>query len=93
MFGRLYNSSRSNLLVIGADTIITLDGRIYEKPKDEDDAVKTLNEFSGRNHTVITAVCLKTSTKCVRFIEKTKVSFGRVSERLIRDYVATGDCM
>ena len=42
---------------------------------------------------MITAVCLKTNTKCVRFIEETKVSLGRVSEKLIRDYVASGDCM
>ena len=45
-------------LVLGADTIVVIDGRILGKPEDEADAARMLRMLSGRTHEVITAVCL-----------------------------------
>lgn len=48
----------NSAIVIGADTIVVLDGRIFGKPVDEDDAYRMLRELSGRTHQVITGVCI-----------------------------------
>ena len=81
------------LLVISADTIITFNGKIYEKPQDSKGAIETLKLFSSNTHTVMTAVCLKSKDRVVEFVEETKVTFGDLSDELIRDYVATSDPM
>ena len=49
-------------LIIGADTVVTMDGRIYEKPKDEEDAFFMLSTLSGQRHTVFTGVALLTKS-------------------------------
>src|SRR5437899_279877 len=45
-------------IVIGADTIVVLDGVIFGKPRDFDDAIRMLTQLAGRRHEVITGVCL-----------------------------------
>ncbi|OTF79024.1 N-acetylserotonin O-methyltransferase-like protein [Euroglyphus maynei] len=50
-------------LVIGCDTVVTLDEKIYEKPKNESDAIRMLMELSGQTHTVFTGVALITKSK------------------------------
>jgi len=82
-------------LVLGADTVVVLDGRILEKPRDEQDAVRLLTMLSGRTHTVISAVAL--SGGPLRFglaaHEQTEVEFLPLDRRAIVDYVATGEPM
>lgn len=80
-------------MVISADTIITFENKIYEKPRDSQDAFNTLKELKGKTHIVMTAVCVKTSAHFLSFVEETKVTFGPISDQLIQDYVATGDPM
>ncbi|KAI2806223.1 hypothetical protein RDWZM_009238 [Blomia tropicalis] len=48
-------------LIIGCDTVVTLDGTIYEKPTDTEDAIRMLRIFSGKTHTVFTGVALITN--------------------------------
>ena len=52
------NKEKKPDLVIGADTVVTLDGEIYGKPNDKDDAIRTLTKLSGQKHTVFTGVAL-----------------------------------
>ena len=82
-------------VVIGADTIVYLDGRIFEKPQDEADAVKMLTTLSDRTHTVYTGVCLifggeVECDECV-FVEETEVTMGDLPKSVIRTYVLTGE--
>lgn len=77
--------------VIGADTIVVLDGRIFGKPKDEDDAKRMLSELSGRTHQVITGVCIVNSEGAASFAEVTEITFKKLSTKDIDTYVATGD--
>lgn len=87
------------LLVIGADTVVAVDGSILGKPLEEADAVGMLKRLSGRGHQVYTGVTLlyraggneSVQKKC--FHEMTRVFFWPMSEEEIRDYVATGDPM
>lgn len=80
-------------LVVASDTIVVLDGKILGKPKDKADAVKTLTALSGNVHSVITGVCVRSPKgKRVDFAE-TKVTFNRLLQEFIKDYVEGGSPM
>ena len=88
----------SDLMVIGADTIVSCGGQILGKPKDERDACRMLKLLSGGTHQVYTGVSivlLDASGKAgqVTFHEKTDVTMRAMSEEEIRRYVATGEPM
>jgi len=82
-------------VVLGADTVVSLNGRILGKPYDYDDAYNTLNSLSDQTHQVYTGVCLiyvngraKSSSS---FYEKTDVTFYPVSHVEIIQYLATNE--
>lgn len=80
-------------LILGADTIVSLDGELFGKPKDEDDARRMLRTLAGRTHTVDTGVALLTATFADVFSNVSHVTFHPLSpaiESLIDRYVATG---
>lgn len=77
--------------VIGADTIVDLDGEIIGKPKSPEDAIRTLKRMQGREHTVYTGLAvLKKDYEDVRFVT-TRVRFRPMSDKEIQWYVSTGD--
>mgnify|MGYP004511858903 FL=1 len=85
-------------VILGADTIVSFDGRILGKPENEDAAVNTLTLLQGKTHQVYTGVTIMeqqkdASWKTITFAESTDVSFYPVSEDEIRRYVATGEPM
>ncbi len=80
-------------LVLGADTIVVLDGEILEKPADADHAVAMLSRLQGRTHEVITAVCLVADGTEQVLADRTAVTMRRADESLLRAYVATGEPM
>ena len=80
-------------LIIAADTIVYLDGRVLGKPKDEDDAKAMLSKLSGRAHEVYTGVTVISGDKTICEAECTKVFFREVSAEEIDSYVASGDPM
>jgi septum formation protein len=84
-------SEFKNPLLICADTIVVVDNQILEKPLDDEHAAKMLARLSGREHLVLTAVCIKSNDKECSFIEETKVLFGDLSKDLINAYIETGD--
>ena len=85
------------VLVIGADTVVAVGGRILGKPSGAEEAAGMLSLLSGNTHEACTGVTLlyKTADSIQRktFHETTRVTFYPMSEREIADYVATGDCM
>lgn len=74
-------------LMITADTIVWLDGRVLGKPKDEQDAMDMLRDMSGRTHEVFTGVCLTTTEWQRSFYAQTEVRFSALDEDEIRYYV------
>lgn len=80
-------------LVIGADTVVVLDGEILGKPADEADAARMLRMLSGRTHAVYTGVCLLRAGKAETFFEQTLVTFYPLTNKEIEEYVATGEPM
>ncbi len=78
----------SDRLVIGADTLVTMEGKIYGKPYDKEDAIKNLLELQGRTHSVITGVALLCEMHCFEklFHVETKVVLKELSENQILRY-------
>ena len=88
----------SDILVIGADTVVAFEGKILGKPKDEADAKAMLTMLSGNTHSVFTGVTLVLIDKSGRagelvFYEKTDVKMHQMSELEIDRYIATGEPM
>lgn len=85
--------SRPPRLVLGADTIVVLDGELLGKPEDVEDAVRMLLALSGRRHRVVTAVAVADSASLTVTVETvtSDVSMRRAGEAELRAYVATGE--
>ena len=79
--------------VIGADTIVVIDGMILGKPKDEEDAFRMLSLLSGRTHSVYTGVTVIKGEESISFYEQTDVRMYKNSDELLHSYIATGEPM
>lgn len=76
--------------VLGADTVVALEGRILGKPADARQAREMLRSLSGRQHTVYTGVCLFARGRELADVVATHVWFAPLSGELIARYVASG---
>lgn len=80
-------------VVIAADTVVVLEGRVLGKPKDEAHAVKMLTDLSGRDHQVMTGITVLRGGQVLTHTEITDIHFRPLSRREIENYVATGEPM
>jgi septum formation protein len=80
---------KDNTLLITADTIVWLDGKVYGKPRDIADAKAMLQALSGKTHTVITGVTLTSLQKQISFAVSTEVTFTALDDDEIDYYVET----
>ncbi|XP_037542532.1 probable bifunctional dTTP/UTP pyrophosphatase/methyltransferase protein [Nematolebias whitei] len=89
-------------MVIGADTIVTIDGMILEKPVDKHDAYRMLSCLSGKEHSVFTGVAVvlchekeneEVDYQLIDFYEETKVKFADLSEDMLWEYINSGEPM
>lgn len=78
---------QSGELMITADTIVWLDGKVLGKPRDREDALQMLRTMSGRTHEVFTGVCITTTDWQRSFTAQTEVRFATLSEEEIAYYV------
>ncbi len=74
-------------LMITADTIVWLEGKVLGKPQDREDALHMLRAMSGKTHEVFTGVCLTTTQRQHTFSARTEVRFSTLSEEEITYYV------
>lgn len=104
--GKENKKEQSNKPVLGADTIVVLGERVFEKPVDQDDAVAMLMALSDNTHRVMTAVALTsgteasergtsgteaTETDCHCYLSVTEVSFRAITQREAQAYYQTGE--
>jgi septum formation protein len=90
----VYNElANPELVVLGADTTVTLDNHILGKPEDPADAARMLRLLSGRIHRVITGIALVTAHRTEAVSETTSVRFFELSNEDIAAYIATGEPM
>lgn len=76
-------------IILAADSVVILNGKIYEKPADVQDATRMLKALSGQEHTVITGVCLLDSYQKKVFSGVTTVQFETLSDQEIAFYINT----
>jgi len=89
---RLANA-HPDALVIGADTIVVIDGEVLGKPGDAEHAVVMLTRLSGRTHEVHTAQAVAWKGRVVSSVERVEVTFRPLTPSVARAYVATGEPM
>lgn len=81
------NSFDSADLVVAADTVVVFGGKIIGKPKDKEDAINMLMKLSGKIHFVATAICIIYKGQVLKRVEKTHITFKRLSKMEITEYV------
>ena len=77
--------------IIAADTSVVVDGEVFGKPADSEDAVRMLRRLSGRTHQVLTGVVVVRGTRRIAFVDTTVVWFRPLPESDIAWYVASGE--
>ena len=83
-----------NDIVLTADTVVILEGRVMGKPADEAEACQMLRDLSGKEHSVITGVCLRSKTKTRTFSVRTAVEFDNLTDeqkRYLQYYINLTD--
>ncbi len=78
-------------LVISADTIVTIDGQLLGKPRDDAHANTMLRQLSGRTHHVMTGVAVRSAGSIESFVEVTTVHFATLTDDDIVWYISTGE--
>ncbi len=80
-------------IVIGADTVVAIDGKIMGKPKDVEDAFYMLKQLQGNTHQVYTGVTILFGEKQKTFCDTTQVEFYKMEDEEIRTYISSGEPM
>ena len=89
--GEAVQALRPEMPIIAADSVVSIDGLILGKPKDDEAAKATLRRLSGRTHQLVTGVCLLAEGKRDVFHHVTQVTFYPLTEEEIAEYVALGE--
>lgn len=82
---------REHVACLGSDTTVVCDGQIFEKPRDEADALRMLSTLSGSTHEVLTAVALATAHFSEVLLSRSEVTFRTLTEGEITSYWHTGE--
>lgn len=78
-------------IILAADTVVALEGKIMGKPHDENEAFEFLSRLTNRTHEVFTGICLINKAKINTQVVCTKVTFGHFDDDILRSYIATGE--
>jgi septum formation protein len=89
--GKARSVHRAGSVTLGVDTPVHLDGRVYGKPRDADEAAGMLRKLSGRTHVVLSGLCLITPAGEVVDHAETLVTFRSLGAGAIATYVAAGE--
>jgi septum formation protein len=90
---RAVSAREPQALVLAADTTVVLGAELFAKPEGVEDAVGMLRRLAGRTHQVYTGVALAQGERVETGLDVSDVTFRRLSDDLIADYVATGEPM
>jgi len=74
-------------IIIAADTVVYCNEKIYNKPKDKEDAINMLKQLAGKWHDVFTSVCVRKDQKYYLGTEKTRVFFHKLTDKQIKIYL------
>lgn len=80
-------------VILGADTVVVIDHHVLEKPRDAADAKRMLALLSGREHEVITGICLRSNARTIVDIAVTRVRFVTLTDDELAAYIPSGEPM
>lgn len=83
--------SSDTIPVLGADTCVVCDGKIFGKPANKNQSLEMLTALSGRSHQVLTAVAVGNTQRCLLSMSKTEVIFRQITMQECLSYWATGE--
>ncbi|MBX2962821.1 MAG: septum formation protein Maf [Cyclobacteriaceae bacterium] len=83
----LFRRNIQHEIVVTADTVVILEGKILNKPLDRNEAIDMLSALSGKTHRVMTGVCILSAAKETSFDDTTQVTFKKLSQAEIEFYV------
>ncbi len=88
----VFNSleSKENVLVLGADTVVFMNGKILGKPNGESEARAMLRSLSGKMHSVVTGYYLASKKECIGGFMETLVQFNQLTDEVIDEYIESG---
>jgi septum formation protein len=89
--GKARSAARTGEVTLGVDTAVVLDGRVYGKPTDREDAADMLRTLSGRMHSVVSGLCLLGPALDVVEHDVTEVSFRLLSPEAVAAYLESGE--
>ena len=76
-------------LVLGADSVIDLEGELISKPNDRDEALKILKKLNGKTHYLISSVCISRDGSMIwNYSDKAQLTMKKMSENELKDYLA-----
>jgi septum formation protein len=84
-------STEPDSVILGADTVVIVDGEILGKPADDQQAASMLRRLSGRSHQVLTGVVVRRGEREESGVERTSVRFLPLSDQEIAWYISTGE--
>jgi septum formation protein len=87
----LANGDDGTTPILGVDTVVELDGRLYGKPESEEEARATLTALAGREHQVVSAMALWRADRTMAAVATTAVRFRAQDDRLLDWYLASGE--
>lgn len=87
------SEENKSAVVLGCDTVVSLDGKILGKPKNEKEAFLMLSMLSGKTHKVYSGVCITDREKVTQFVTETDVKFYELSKESIKSYISTNEPM
>lgn len=82
---------KTDIVVLGVDTVVVFEDKILTKPTDRADAFKTIKMLSGRTHSVLSGVSLISNNKTYSFCEKSSVDFMDLTDKEIESYLDTSE--
>lgn len=87
----IFAATDGRLPVLGADTLVVLDGQMLGKPVDREQHLRMLRNLSGRTHEVMTGVCVASASGCRSVVVHSAVEFGVLEPDVIAAYVDCGE--
>ena len=83
------SQKKNDALVLGADSVIDLDGELISKPENREQAMKILRKLNGKSHNLISSVCIsKNGSMIWKHTDKATLTLKNMTEKDLKDYLA-----
>ena len=83
------SQKKNDILVLGADSVIDLDGELISKPENREEAMKILRKLNGKSHNLISSVCIsKNGSMIWKHTDKATLTMKNITENDLKDYLA-----